>query len=303
MCRQCKINPVWTFTNKRQLCKTCFAKYFRRKINHTIRKFKLISKGDKVGVAVSGGKDSMTALYVLNDFCKKSRIPLIVIFVDEGIGDYRNKGRKYIQEFCENNNLKFIETSFAKEYKLKLDKKLSKIKKIGISNCYACSILKRALLNKIARKQKITKIATGHNLDDEAETIFLNFVKGDTKLLAKLGPIAGVLRDKKFAARIKPLYLCSTKEIVLYAKIRGIKYDKRICPVRSDTLRIKIRKFLANLEKQYPEVKKAIVNSYLNIMPMLKEKFKNRKINYCEICGEPTSANKCKKCWVLRKLE
>ncbi len=85
MCEQCKTNPVWKFTNKRQLCKTCFAKYFRRKVNYTIRKFCLINKKDKIGVAVSGGKDSMTALYVLNDFCKKSRIKLTAFFIDEGI--------------------------------------------------------------------------------------------------------------------------------------------------------------------------------------------------------------------------
>ncbi len=209
---------------------------------------------------------------------------------------------RYIRDFCEKNKIKLIETSFKEEYKFSLDKKLNKIKKLGISNCFACSILKRALLNKIARRERVTKVATGHSLDDEAETIILNLVKGDTKLLAKLGPIAGVLRNRKFAARIKPLYLCSTKEIILFAKLMKIKYDAKTCPVRSDTLRIKIRKFLDGLEKQHPEVKRAIVNSYLNIMPLLKEKFKDRKINYCEICNEPTSTGKCKKCWILRKL-
>ncbi len=307
MCRQCEINPVWEFTNKRKLCKTCFAKYFRRKINYTIRKFCLIEKGDKVGVAVSGGKDSMATLFVLNDFCKKNRSELIALFIDEGIKcsgkNYRDKGKKYIEKFCKDNNIEFIETSFEKEYKLTLNKKLSQIKKIKISNCFVCSILKRALLNKIARSKGITKLATGHSLDDEAETIILNLVKGDIKLLAKLGPIAGVLHNRKFAARIKPLYLCTTKEIVLFARLMNIKYDSKICPIRSDTLRIKIRKFLSGLEKQHPEVKRAIVNSYLKIMPLLKLKFKDRKINYCEICSEPTSTGKCKTCWVLKKLE
>ncbi len=310
-CMNCQKKPVWQFTNKRKLCKDCFVKYFEKKVFYTIRKFQFISRADKIGIAVSGGKDSFAVLNIMNKFCKKNKLKLNAILVDEGIKDkkgksYRGEAIKQLKKYCKENKIKLIIKSFKDYYKFDLQNKLSKIKKSKLTSCYVCSILKRAMLNKIARQNKLTKIVTGHNLDDEAETILLNIMKSSPELLAKLGPKTGIIQEKKFVQRIKPLYLLSEKEIILYAKIQKLNYDARICPAREDTFRVRIRNFLKAMEKSVPDIKHNIVNSYLKLMPILKKQpIKNKKkqrINYCKICEEPCSQQICKKCQIIEKL-
>jgi uncharacterized protein (TIGR00269 family) len=309
MCKKCKTNPVYEFTNKTKLCKHCFIHYLQKKVLYTIRKFDLIKKGETIGVAVSGGKDSMTLLYILNSIAKERNLKIMGFIVNEGIKGTKREGKGYrekilpeLRSFCKKNNIKLVETSFKKKYGFNIQEILKKIKSLGISTCYACSLLKRPLLNEMVRKYKCDKIATGHSLDDEAETIILNLTKGSTQLLAKLGPIAGVLEEKKFIPRIKPLYFCSSKEIGLYAKLKELPHDLTTCPIREDTLRVEIRNFLKKLEIEHPEIKSAIVNSYLNLMPLLKTQFKSGKIQHCKICEEPSSNDICKRCIILKKL-
>ena len=88
MCKYCQEAPVIKLSNKK-LCKLHFIRYFDKKVLKTIRVYKLISKKDKVGIAISGGKDSLTCLYLLNNILKTRIQKLISILIDEGIKGYR----------------------------------------------------------------------------------------------------------------------------------------------------------------------------------------------------------------------
>ena len=194
--------------------------------------------------------------------------------------------------------------TFKEEFGFTLKSRVKKIKKLGYSNCYVCSILKRWLLNKKAKELGFNVIATAHSLDDEAETIILNILKGNPELLAKLGPATGIKRAKGFVQRVKPFYLCSTKEIVLYAKLMKIPIpseQESICPLRGLTFRVEIRKWLSNLEKKHVEVKNAVVKSLLKLLPALKQKYKV-EFKKCKMCGFPSSQDICKACSLLREL-
>ena len=91
MCKYCKTKPVIFLTNnKKGLCKSCFFKYFEKKVNKTINDFKLINPNEKVGVAISGGKDSLTLLYLLNKLKDKKRFKIEALLIDEGIKGYRD---------------------------------------------------------------------------------------------------------------------------------------------------------------------------------------------------------------------
>ena len=149
-----------------------------------------------------------------------------------------------------------------------------------------------------------TLIASGHSLDDEAETIILNQLKGNPSLLAKLGPIVGMSRQKGFVQRIKPLYSCLEKEIILYAKLNNIPLPLEVCPVRGETFRVEIRNFLRELEKKHPEAKSAIVNSFLELMPLLKQHYKTDiQPKKCKKCKEIASKEICKRCQILEMLK
>ncbi|MCX8194136.1 MAG: TIGR00269 family protein [Candidatus Pacearchaeota archaeon] len=291
-----------------------FVKYFEKKVTKTIRKYELISKKDKVAIAFSGGKDSITLLYILNKFSKErgeGEQKLVALAIDEGIDNYRTELLEQGKKFCRELNVPIKIFSFKKEFGFNLGDKriIKKIEKMKLSNCAVCSILKRWLLNKKAKELGFNVIATAHSLDDEAENILLNLMKGSPELLAKLGPRTGISEAKEtkaFVQRVKPFYLCSTKEILLYAQLKKLPIPSKkiaICPLRGETWRIEIRKFLNEMDKKHIEVKNAIVNSFLKIMSLIKEKYKDIEFRKCKRCGFASSHEFCKTCLLLRELE
>ncbi len=297
---------VYYLSCGRWLNKTAFIRYFEKKVLKTIRKYNLINKNDKIAIAYSGGKDSLTLLYLLNKIYSSSGQNIIGLSIDEGIPGYRDKILKDSEKFLKEQGIKIKIFTFKKEFDFILKNKIKKIKELGLTNCYVCSILKRWLLNKKAKQYGFNVIATAHSLDDEAETVLLNILKGNPELLAKLGPSTGIAKTKEFVQRIKPFYFCSTKEIVLYAKLNKIPIPSKkiyICPLRGLTFRVEIRKWLAELEKKHIEVKNAIVNSLLKISPMFKKNYRVGKFKKCKKCGFPSSHEYCRACLLLRELK
>lgn len=303
MCNKCKTEPVITLTNTNiSLCKTCFIRYFEKKALKTIRKYNLIERKDKIGVACSGGKDSLALLYFLNKVAeKKCDLDITVIKIDEGIKGYSAKNLEPIKKFCEEDNIKLKTFSYKEEFGFTLDQIVKQVKE---NPCSICGILKRYILNKKARELKLKKLATGHNLDDEAQAILMNQFKRNIETSARLGPVTGIISHPKFVRRIKPFYLLEKREVALYAKLRNLKTKTEICPHRVDSYRLEVKKMLDNFEKKCPGTKYSIINSYLEIMPLLKEKYKNMKgIKTCKKCGEPCSQKICRVCNSLTKIK
>ncbi|MCS7134396.1 MAG: TIGR00269 family protein [Candidatus Pacearchaeota archaeon] len=285
----------------KKLSEKKFCSYIERKVFKTIRKYKLIERKDKIAVACSGGKDSNTTLFLLNKFALQNNIPRPeALAIEEA--KFRKKLLFELKRFCDSLGIELHVFSFKKEFGFFLDQKLRKIKSLGFSNCYVCSILKRYLLNKKARELGFTKVATGHSLDDAAENFLLNLLKGNAELLAKEGPLAGVRSHPFFVQRIKPLYFCSTKEIIHYSKIKKIPASLKVCPLRTLTIRVEVRKWLEKMEKKHQGVKNAIVNCMLKILPFLKQTYSDSEILECKKCGEPSASGQCKACFLLEKL-
>ena len=201
-CKKCKEKPVITLPNNNiSLCKSCFIKYFEAKVRKTVRQYNLFEKGESIAVGVSGGKDSLTTLHVLNDIISKQRTTKIIgILIDEGIHGYRDESIKTAQKYCDENNIKLHIYSFEDEFGYKLDKAL---KILDINSCSICGVFRRYLMNKAARELKVDRIATGHNLDDESQSIVMNTFRNTMETSARLGPITGIQDDKKFIKRIK----------------------------------------------------------------------------------------------------
>ena len=298
-CKNCNVRPVTVLpTSGIKLCKSCFIRYFEKKVFKTISKYRLVSEGDHIGVACSGGKDSFALLYLLNKLAEKKRkLRLTVISIDEGIDGYRNLSN--VRDYCRENGLNLKIASFSKEFNAPLDKM---VKDLKTKPCSICGTLRRYLLNKTARSLKVDKLATGHNLDDESQSILMNEFKANLAVSARLGPLTGVIRDKRFIPRIKPLYFMKEKEVATYSFIKGfpVQYDE--CPYTSDAFRYDVQKMLNNLEQKYPEIKYSIIKSFLEIQPYYKQIYSNSKLNECEMCSEPCSAKVCKACQILEKL-
>lgn len=282
--------------------KRSFLQRFENNVKKTIKDFNLLTRKDKVLVAVSGGKDSTTVLYLL----KKFGYNIEAITINAFIGNYSKRNLENIKDFCKQYEIKLHIISFKKEfgYSLCYIKSILKSKDVNLKSCTLCGVLKRYLLNKYTRKLNATKLVTGHNLDDTAQSILMNFFRNQLQLSSRIGPITGLIRDKKFVMRVKPLYLTMEEDIEQYSKLNNfpVKYGR--CPCASDAYRNTVRNLLNEYEKKYPRIKKNIVNWYLNALPKIKNYFfTDEKPNYCKKCGEPSKRDVCMACLIIEKLK
>jgi tRNA-5-methyluridine54 2-sulfurtransferase len=302
MCNRCKTKPVIKLPNSEiSLCKACFLKYFERKVRKTIRQYKLFKKGQHIGIALSGGKDSLTTLYILNKITKPQKITkLTAIAIDEGIKGYRDETLKFAKKICKELDIPLRTTSYKKEFGKTLDQILRKNK---IKPCTVCGVFRRFLLNKHAQRLNFDIIATGHNLDDEAQSILMNQFRNNISASARLGPITGIKSDKKFIRRIKPLYFLTEKEIMTYAYIKNLATPFNECPYSKDSYRGEIRNLINNFDKKYPSSKHAIINSFIETLPLLKKGYKSGELKYCKSCGEPSSKEICQTCNLIKEIK
>ena len=298
-CKICEKNSVINLPNSNiYQCRKCFNRYFEKKVRKTIRIYKLIVKKDVIGIAASGGKDSMSTLYILNKILKHQNIKLMALAIDEGIEGYRNLA--FLKNFCKENKIPLHTFSYKKEFGHTLDKMLKITKE---KPCSICGVFRRYLLNTKAKKLGITKLATGHNLDDEAQTILMNQFRRNISASARLGPITGVIQDERFIRRIKPLYFLTEREIAAFAFLNNLKDEYVECPNAAVSYRCNLRDWLNEIEAKYPGTKHSIVNSFMEIQPILRKRLDLKKIKTCKICAEPCSQDICQACKLADKLK
>ncbi len=270
---------------------------FEKKAKDTIRRYKLADSKDRIVVACSGGKDSTTTLYML----KKLGYDVEAFTIDLNIGKWSEKNLENIKGFCDGLGVKLHVVSMRAEYGCSIcyiGSGIQSRKKLG--NCSICGVIKRWMLNKHSRELKATKLATGHNLDDEAETVLMMLFKGNPEIIMGTGPINAGTKDRKFVPRIKPLYFCTNKEVRDYSRAMGfpVLYDP--CPCSVGTYRRKIRKWLAGMAIKDPGLKATLVSNILDILQALRDARKPAKaMMYCRLCDEPSRNEICKRCQML----
>jgi tRNA-5-methyluridine54 2-sulfurtransferase len=300
-CSKCQNKAVITLQHG-ALCKLHFINYFEDKVFKTINRFQMIGRNEKICVATSGGKDSLTVLYLTKKYCEKYQIPtdnLFALAIDEGIDNYRKKTLEDLKKFCNTHNVQLKITSFEEDLGKTLDEAYPLINK-GTKKkpCNVCGVWRRYLLNKYAKNMGATKVVTGHNIDDEAQAIIMNIFKANTKLAGRLGPISGIQEHDLFIQRVKPLYLCSEKEVRLYTLLKGWKIDFTECPYSREGYRHHIQEMLNDFENKYKGTKQGIINSFLALLPGLQEKeiAADEDIRHCSECGEAANKETCNAC-------
>jgi tRNA-5-methyluridine54 2-sulfurtransferase len=303
-CERCEKTAIIELQHG-SLCKDHFLNYFEKKVFKTINKYKLVSRDDVVCVAASGGKDSLTVLYLLKKYFEKNNFDiknLSALSIDEGIKGYRNVTLQHLQDFCTKHNVPLEVQSFKDNFTITLDDAIPIIqKKTGKKPCNICGAWRRYLLNTFAKKMGATKVVTGHNLDDEAQAVLMNTFKANNKQSSKMGPISGLKTHAGFVQRVKPLYFCTEKETRLYTFIKQIKVDNAECPNVTQSYRADIRDMLNSFEAKYPGTKTGIINSFLYTLPLLKEHHTNSNNmetspKKCEVCSEPSQKTICNAC-------
>jgi len=285
------------------LCKRCYIGSIEKKVKTTISCYNMFDPEDRIAVAVSGGKDSLSLLHILHRIeLKFPRSELVAITVNEGISGYREEAIEIASGNCKILHVEHVITSFKELYGHDLDEIVEIAEEKGdLSPCSYCGVLRRKALNMVAKEIGSDKLAIAHTLDDEAQTGLLNVIHGDISRIGRVGP---VLEGDfvGFVSRVKPLCEVPEREVALFAFLKGIEFQSASCPYRGEALRNDIRIFLNRLETEHPGIKYTVLRSLEKIAPSVRGLAGKAGLKNCKVCGEPTVAEVCKACQSLRDL-
>ncbi len=226
------------------------AYYISKGIGRAIMDYKMLKPGDKIAVAVSGGKDSLTLLRLLID--RKKFVPIkyevVAIHIDMG---YPKSIAAKLEKYFKRIRV---------EYRIIKSDVLKKTAKNKI-NCFWCSWNRRKELFLAADKLGCTKIALGHHMDDIAETFLLNlFFQGE---ISTMKPKQELFEGK--VTIIRPLAYVEEQMIKRFAKEAKLGHDTCACPHSAISNRIRMSRIIAGLEKVSPDIKKNIFRSLKRI--------------------------------------
>jgi len=267
-------------------------KFVEKRVKKEIRRQVNLRSGDVMGVAVSGGKDSMVTLHLLHTILGERRdIEIQCITIDEGIEGYRKDSIDVVKGFCSDHEIKYNECSFSDRFGITMDEAAPLSG--DSSPCTYCGVFRRNAMNDVARRIGATYLATGLNLDDTAQSVMMNFTRGDIERLARMGPHKKVQPD--LIPRIQPLRMIPENESLLYAMVTGIPFHNGICPYSDEALRNQYRNVIGELETRSPGTRHSIISSYDQLLPMLSSSVKPATLKKC-VCGEPTLGKECKAC-------
>jgi len=287
------------------LCNRCFARSLEDKVRATISEYNMLQPTDRIVVAVSGGKDSVTLAHILTKIEKKfPRGSVTAVTIDEGIRGYRDEALRTAAKICQELGIPHRIASFKEIYGYTLDDIVGIIDKReakGLTPCSFCGVLRRQALNTTARKVGADKIATAHTLDDETQTVLLNIMHGDAERLGRVKPVL-MKAHPNLVQRVKPFCELPEREVVLYAYLKQIDYQEGPCPYAGSALRNDVRTMLNRMEEKHPGTKFAIFRSIERIRPALEAAREAVELRECRICGEPTVGETCKPCQMLQEL-
>jgi len=247
-----KINPAAAFKDNRLFRK------LRHGVGKAIADFGLIETGDRIAVAVSGGKDSYTLLLLLEDLRRRAPVPfeLVAVNIDSGYPGYRTD---VIEGYLKKNEFSYQMVP-SEHYAIIKEKR-----RPGSSFCSICSRLKRGALYETAQTLGCNKLALGHHQDDFIETLLLNqFFVGSLKSMA-----ASMLADNGVITVIRPLVYVVEEDIVAFSRQAELPIVCCCCPVcgTADIQRKRMKRLLTELQNDIPHVKSSLLKALSNVHP------------------------------------
>ena len=305
-CRKCAHPAVIKMPrHNTSLCKDCFTEFLHTQVRRAIKSHRMFAADDRILVAVSGGKDSLTLWGILLKLGYRAD----ALYVDLGIGDYSARSRQKVQRFTD---------TVAAAYQSKLhvhtveQEQGAGIRELATlvhrPTCSTCGTMKRYQFNRVAVEQDYDVMATGHNLDDEAARLLGNVLHWQTDYLDKQTPSLPASLGG-FAKKVKPLYRLTEREIAAYAVIHHIDYIVEECPMAKGSKLLAYKHALNRLEADSPGTKQTFYLKFLDRQAKQQETAEKiaeqdrQRLHPCTTCGQPTSANVCSYCQMMAKAK
>ncbi len=278
------------------LCEACFRESMMTAVRTAISKYKMLQRTDRIAVAYSGGKDSTVLLSTLVEI--QQRFPeseVVAITLQEG-SKQDSERQKVLANVTSQLKVEHITSTYQELFSLTLDEIADRARKTDspLSPCAFCGTLRRQGLNILARKINADKLALGHNLDDEVQSMLMNLIRGDVQRLSRITPfLKGV--PGWLVPRVKPLYHIIERDLLLYSQLLGLPVHHPPCPYKETSLRNEIREWLNTFEDQHPGSKFNLHASFMKIINVLQSETET-PYQKCQRCGELTSQAICAVC-------
>ncbi|QJA06309.1 adenine nucleotide alpha hydrolase family protein [Thermosulfurimonas marina] len=297
-CRLCRNQgqrtpaEIYLPAHRLPLCREHFLSWFERYLDRTIRSFKMFTRGQRILVAVSGGKDSLSLWQALTSLGYEADGVFIYLGIEEN--SFSLLSRRAAEAMAERLGRPLHIIDMPRELGFSVPDLRRKTRK----TCSLCGTVKRQYLNQIAKRLGYEVIVTGHNLDDEASSLLGNLLNWNLKYLARKYPVLPA--ERGFVRKAKPLCRHSVREIRLYAEIRKLPYLAESCPLSEEATRPFYAQLLDELEEKAPGTKLRFYLDYLRkAYPLFaghREEFMDRELITCERCGEPAVSSPCLLC-------
>jgi uncharacterized protein (TIGR00269 family) len=287
-CRRCSAPAVIEVRrHNAAYCRDCFLHVFRAQVERAIEKWHMLDDGDRVLVAVSGGKDSLALWDVLLDL----EVDADGLYLGLGIGEYSDRSAEVTKAFADARNATLRVVDLAREYGFDVP---TAGRKGSRSTCAVCGLSKRYVFNKAALDGGYDVIATGHNLDDEAATLLGNTLRWQTDSIARQSPVLPA--KDGMTKKVKPLFRLSELETAAYAFLRGIDYVVEECPLVAGNTQLRYKEAMNAIEATSPGTKARFLFGYLDRGRPLFGAADDAVLTACGSCGQPTTGRFCAFC-------
>lgn len=275
---------------KLSLCSDHYVEYFERRVLGVISRYRLFRSGDRVLVAVSGGKDSLTALRVLSKYRSVLGVELAGVHLDLGLGAHSEESRRVVLESCRESGVEcyIIPLSEILGYTLP-----ELVRRSRRPPCSLCGLVKRYLLNAAALEWGFSVVVTGHHMDDILVFRLKEALTGQREHeAAKLAPFTPGAPGL-YAARARPLYEAYEWEIKLYRELAGIRHVEAPCPFKyRDVISASIAEMLEKIEREIPGFKISLARR----LAKSSAGDATRGVTPCKYCQMPSSSGVCSLC-------
>ena len=276
-------------------CEEHFLRLCRNQVERAIKQHQMLSSGDRVLVAVSGGKDSLAVWDILLELGYE----VDGLYLGLGIDGYSGRSEAYARAFARDRDLNLEVVDLPADYGYDIPNGARAARRVP---CSACGLSKRHLFDEAARRGSYDALVTGHNLDDEAAVLLGNVLRWQGEYLGRQQPVLPA--GEGFPRKVKPLIRLGERETAAYCVLRKIEYVVEECPMAEGNRHLGYKEALNAIEEQSPGTKHDFYFGFLDravdrFVPAVDEE--RGPVGSCVRCGAPANAEICAFCRLVER--
>ena len=304
-CRKCGLKAsVNMRQHKLALCREHYLEWVPEQAERFIKKYEMFTREERILVAVSGGKDSLSLWDILIRLGYRADGLYIGLGIDGGFG-YSDESHRLSEAFAQKHGQLLHVIDIEKDYGLPIPVISERTQRGRGKPCAVCGLAKRHEMNRITRDLGYDVLATGHNLDDEAAVLFGNTLTWSGEYLLRQGPVLPAVEG--LVRKVKPLCRFYEREMTAYALLRGIEYIYEECPYAEGSTSIYYKELLNQMETERPGAKLTFYLRFLDARRsgelFVEPNLEGAHLHPCTNCGQLTSApGLCSFCRMILKV-